>query len=89
MNLGLQTLPLRYFSILVVTLLFQPYFLVRFLVLHNAFFTEIDLALSLPTGLALGAADRKIRDLHVRGFYHSSEYISYGTESKEKSDNGI
>ena len=37
MNLGLQTLPLRYFSILVVTLLFQPYFLVSFLVLHNTF----------------------------------------------------
>ena len=42
------------------------------------FFREIDLALSLPTGLALGAADRKIRDLHVRGFCHSSEYISVG-----------
>ena len=57
--------------------------------LHNAFFTEIDLALSLPTGLDLGAADRKIRDLHVRGFCHSSEYISYGTESEKKGKMGF
>ena len=38
-----------------------------------------------PTGLGLGAADRKIRDLHVRGFCHSSEYISNGSESEKES----
>ena len=49
------------------------------------FHKKIDLALSSPRGVGLGAADRKIRDLHVRGFCHSSsEYISNGSESESK-----
>ena len=74
---------------LAIGLLFQPNFRV-FGAASQYFLTKIDLALSSPTGLGLGAADRKIRDLHVRGFCHSSEYISNGSESeKESKKNGI
>ena len=55
---------------------------VRFLVLDNTCSQKQIQLCPFPTGLGLGAADRKIRDLHVRGFCHSSEYISYGSEYK-------
>ena len=82
MNLGLQTFHLTTF---LLDYFFNHYF--RFcgggsqkILFHK----KIDLALSSPTGVGLGAADRKIRDLHVRGFCHSSEYISNRSESESK-----
>ena len=87
MNLGLQTFHLTTFLNVGYWIIFSTIISGFVVVVHKKYFftKKIDLALSSPTGVGLGAADRKIRDLHVRGFCHSSsEYISNGSESESK-----